>query len=103
MTDQYTEDQDLELHDDVENEVVEEAHDPKNAEEQSVAATKKAGEAGPKAPARKGDKKNSQPSELKKTAKMENADFSEVLENVDYDFKHPSIICTEIVDVITEE
>ena len=33
----------------------------------------------------------------------ENADFSEVLENVDYDFKHPAIICTEIVDVITEE
>jgi hypothetical protein len=38
MTDQYTEDQDLELHDDVENEVVEEAHDPKNAEAQSVAS-----------------------------------------------------------------
>ena len=33
----------------------------------------------------------------------ENANSSEVLENVDYDFKHPDIICTEIVDVITEE
>ena len=32
----------------------------------------------------------------------ENADFSEVLENLDYDFKHPDIISTEIVDVITE-
>tara|TARA_R100001163_G_C4957912_1_gene122950 strand:+ start:349 stop:480 length:132 start_codon:yes stop_codon:yes gene_type:complete len=33
----------------------------------------------------------------------ENANPSEVLESVDYDFKHPDIICTEIVDVITEE
>ena len=33
----------------------------------------------------------------------ENAKPSEVLESVDYDFKHPDIICTEIVDVITEE
>lgn len=49
-----------ELHDD-ENEVVEEAHDPKSAEQQSVAATDKAGEATKKAPARKGDKSNSEP------------------------------------------
>ena len=33
----------------------------------------------------------------------ENADLSEVLENVDYNFKHPDIISTEILDVITEE
>ena len=33
----------------------------------------------------------------------ENANPSEVLESVDYDFKHPAIICTAIVDVITEE
>jgi|TARA_R110001583_G_scaffold12070_2_gene53798 hypothetical protein len=33
----------------------------------------------------------------------ENSNPSEVLESVDYDFKHPDIICTEIVDVITEE
>ena len=33
----------------------------------------------------------------------EDADLTEVLENVDYDFKHPDIICTEIVDVITED
>ena len=47
MTDQYTEDQEIELYDDVENEdeVVEEAHDPKNAEAQSVASVDKAGEA----------------------------------------------------------
>ena len=47
MTDQYTEDQEIELYDDVENEdeVVEEAHDPKNAEAQSVASVDKAGDA----------------------------------------------------------
>ena len=33
----------------------------------------------------------------------EDADLSEVLENVDYDFKHPDIISTEIIDVITED
>ena len=33
----------------------------------------------------------------------EDADLAEVLENVDYYFKHPDIICTEIVDVITED
>ena len=49
MTDQYTEDQEIELYDDVENEdeIVEAAHghDPKNAEAQSVASVDKAGEA----------------------------------------------------------
>jgi len=52
MTDQYTEDQEVELYDDVENEdeVVEEAHDPKNAEAQSVASVDKAGDATGKAP-----------------------------------------------------
>jgi len=45
MTDKIENDQELELHDDVENEVVEEAHDPENAEKQSVDATAKAGEA----------------------------------------------------------
>ena len=33
----------------------------------------------------------------------EDTDVAEVLESVDYDFKHPDIICTEIVDVITED
>jgi len=54
MTDQYTEDQEIELHDDVENEdeIVEAAHghDPKNAEAQSVASVDKAGDATGKAP-----------------------------------------------------
>ena len=48
MTDQV-QDQEVELD-------IEEAHDPKNAEEQSVASVKKAENAGKKAPARKGDK-----------------------------------------------
>jgi uncharacterized protein YaaR (DUF327 family) len=69
-------DQDVDLHDD-ENEFVEEAatHDPKNAEMQSVAATDKAGKATKKAPARKGDKSNSEPMQ-KVTAKEQSYDFS---------------------------
>ena len=77
MTDQY--DHDVEL-----DEEIEEAHDPKNAEEQSIAATAKAGDSTKKAPARKGDKANAQASELKGAAtKAEsvefNGDFSEDL------------------------
>jgi hypothetical protein len=60
MTDQYTEDQ-AELHADVENEVVEEAHDPKNAEAQSVASVDKAGEATGTAKKRKGDNTKQDP------------------------------------------
>jgi len=60
MTDQYTEDQ-VELHDEVENEVVEEAHDPKNAEAQSVASVDKAGDATGSAPKRKGDQTKKDP------------------------------------------
>ena len=52
MTDQLV-DQDVEL-----DEEIEEAHDPKNAEAQSVASVDKAEDAGPRAKARKGDKKN---------------------------------------------
>lgn len=68
-----------ELHDD-ENDVVEEAHDPKSAEQQSVAATDKAGEATKKAPARKGDKSNSQPMEKMPGTKagMINAAFTKM-------------------------
>jgi len=62
MTDQYTEDQEVELHDDVENEVVEEGtHDPKNAEAQSVASVDKAGDATGTAPKRKGDNTKKDP------------------------------------------
>lgn len=80
MTDQVN--QDIELNDD---ENVVEAHDPKNAEEQSIAATKKAEDAGKTATARKGDKKNSDKSDLKATAKpsglqAEEIDFSDDLD-----------------------
>ena len=62
MTDQYTEDQEVELHDDVENEVVEEGtHDPKNAEAQSVASVDKAGDATGTAAKRKGDNTKKDP------------------------------------------
>ena len=81
MTDQV-QDHDVEL-DEIE---IEEAqtHDPKNAEAQSVAATAKAGDATKKAPARKGDKSNSEPSHLKgagtKAESVEfDGDFSEDL------------------------
>jgi len=57
MTDQIQE-QDVEL-DEIDE--IEEAHDPKNAEAQSIASVEKAADTGPKAPARKGDKKNSEP------------------------------------------
>ena len=80
MTDQVN--QDIELNDD---ENVVEAHDPKNAEDQSIAATKKAEDAGKTATARKGDKKNSDKSDLKATAKpsglqAEEIDFSDDLD-----------------------
>lgn len=55
MTDQI-EEQDVEL-----DEEIEEAHDPKNAEAQSIAATDKAGDATKASPKRKGDKSNSEP------------------------------------------
>ena len=81
MTDQI-EEQDVEL---LDEESVEEAHDPKNAEAQSLAANDKAEEAAPTAKKRKGDKSNSQPSELKKAEAMKaesvelDGDFSEDL------------------------
>jgi hypothetical protein len=59
MTEDQIEDQDVDLHDD--NDVVEEAHDLKNAEAQSISATDKAGEATKKAPARKGDNTTQDP------------------------------------------
>ena len=55
MTDQV-EDLDVEL-----DEEIEEAHDPKNAEAQSVASVDAAEEKGPRAKKRKGDKANSEP------------------------------------------
>ncbi len=58
MTDQVQE-QEVEL--DEAAEVVDEAHDPKNAEAQSVASVDAAGDATDAAPKRKGDKSNSEP------------------------------------------
>jgi len=72
MTDQNY-DYDVEL-----DEEIEEAHDPKNAEAQSVAAADKAADATKKAPARKGDKSNSQPSELKPAGKAMKAENVEI-------------------------
>ena len=61
MTDkEIIEDQDVELHED-ENEIMDEAHDPKNAEAQSIAATDKAADATGSAPKRKGDNTKKDP------------------------------------------
>ena len=61
MTDkEIIEDQDVELHED-ENEIMDEAHDPKNAEAQSIAATDKAADATGSAPKRKGDQTKKDP------------------------------------------
>jgi len=70
MTDKQV-DQDMMLDDDN----VVEAHDPKKAEEASIAANASAEEKGPKAKARKGDKSNAQSSELKTKAGMINAGY----------------------------
>jgi hypothetical protein len=67
MTEDQIQDQEVELHDEVTDEVVEEAHDPKNAEAQSVAATDKAGEATGTAPKRKGDQTKQDPMPTLKT------------------------------------
>jgi gas vesicle protein len=70
MTDQV-QDQDVEL-----DEEIEEAHDPKNAEAQSVASVDAAEKKAGKAKARKGDKSNSEPSHLKGAGtKAESVDF----------------------------
>ena len=49
---------------------VEEAHDPKNAEKQSIAATSAAEKKGPTAPQLKGSKKNSEPMPKSKAGKI---------------------------------
>ena len=62
MTEDQNQDQEIELHDEVTDEVVEAAtHDPKNAEAQSVASVDKAGDATGSAPKRKGDNTNQDP------------------------------------------
>jgi|TARA_B110000858_G_scaffold46736_1_gene53866 hypothetical protein len=77
MTDQV-QDMDLEL----EEENVEEAHDPKTAEDQSVASVKAAETKGKKAKGRKGDKQNAEKSDLKQVTAESveiDADFSDDL------------------------
>lgn len=82
MADQYK-DQDVELdEDEIE---IEEAHDPKNAEEQSVASVKSAEKAGKTATKRKGDKTGGDKATPKMTAgdpekHTEGYDFSDDLE-----------------------
>jgi len=71
------EDQDVELHDEVTDEVVEEAHDPKNAEAQSVDSVDKAGDATGSAPKRKGDQGTQDPMPKTK-AGMINAMFTKM-------------------------
>lgn len=62
----------VELHDE---DTVEEAHDMKNAEAQSVASVAKTSASVKKAPKRKGDKDGQMPSELKSKAAMVNAGY----------------------------
>jgi hypothetical protein len=80
MTDQFKR-QDAELDDD---ENVVEAHDPKNAEEQSIASVKSASAAGKTATKNKGDKSNSEPMGKRVTGdpekQSEDYDFSDDLE-----------------------
>ena len=77
MTDQYTEDQEIELHDD-ENEIMEaQGHDPKNAEAQSVASVDAAGEVTGTAKKRKGDNTKQDPMPKTK-AGMINAAYSKL-------------------------
>jgi hypothetical protein len=81
MTDQI-EEQDVELLDEME---VEEAHDPKNAEAQSLAANDAAETKAPAAKKRKGDKSNSEPMQKGSATPMKaesveiDGDFSEDL------------------------
>lgn len=71
MTEDQNQDQEIELHDEVTDEVVEAAtHDPKNAEAQSVASVDKAGEATGSAPKRKGDNTKQDPMPKTKAALM---------------------------------
>jgi len=75
MTKKYEDD--LEL--DYDGEEIEEAHDEKNAEEQSVASVAAADDKVKGAKMRKGDKKNSMPSELKTVAKEDFEDDLDAL------------------------
>ena len=90
MTDQI-QDQDVELDD----ETVEEAHDPKNAEQQSVDAADKAGDVTKQAPARKGDKKNSEPSHLKGAGTDGKVKFESADVEINFDNELGSLVESE--------
>ena len=79
MTDQV-QDQDVELDDEIE-----EAHDPKNAEAQSIDSVAKAAAVTKQAPPRKGDKRNSEASNLKAAPKNTNMYGSAKMESADVD------------------
>ena len=86
--------QDVELN---ENEV-EEAHDPKNAEDQSIADADKAENAGKKAKHRKGDKSNSEPMpKVKAEEKAPKVKAEDV--NIDGDFSEHSISALGYVSI----
>lgn len=93
MTDQV-QDQDVELDDEIE-----EAHDPKNAEQQSADAAAKAGDVTKQAPARKGDKKNSEKSDLEAAPKNGKVKF----ESVDIDFENELGSLVESEATLSEE
>jgi hypothetical protein len=95
MTDQVK-GQDVELDDEIE-----EAHDPKNAVAQAIDSVSKAAAATKQAPSRKGDQKNSEPSNLKAapkngSVKMESAD-------VDIDFNDELGSLVESEATLSEE
>lgn len=78
MTDKEMQDQEVELHDEVENEVVEaNTHDPKNAEDQANASVKSAAAGGPKATAPGGPGGKAEPMPKTK-AGMINAMFTKM-------------------------
>lgn len=79
MTDQIK-DQGVELDDEIE-----EAHDPKNAEAQSIDSVAKAAAVTKQAPLRKGDKRNSEASNLKAAPKNTNMYGSAKMESADVD------------------
>lgn len=104
MTDQVK-DQDIEL--DEAAEVVDEAHDPKNAEAQSIASVDAAGDATKAAPKRKGDKSNSEPMPKTK-AGMVNAMYGKLqaMKKTDLQASYKSMMGEEVEmedDVVVSE
>jgi len=100
MSEDQNWDQDVELHDEVENdEIVEkQTHDPKNAEAQSVAAADKAGEVTKKAPKRKGDKEGKdEPAALGAPVKAPQQ------EDAEYDFSDDLNALVESEATLSEE